>query len=245
MYIPELTMPQFEQGLLRTRSVLVPIGATEEHGQHLPLDTDTLQAIAVARKLAEKRPLFVAPPVHYGVCRSTYDHPGTLSIGTETLKRLVVDIGLALYRQGLRQLVFLTGHAGGTHGAALIDAGETLLNQCPEAQIAVLTEYQLAAERGRELIETAGDSHAGEIETSRILHTHPHLVNGTSAEEYPTFPSGILVRNKRHYWPGGVWGNPAKATARKGAQIEALVVDALEKVVETLEQLAEGSDGTP
>ena len=85
-------------------------------------------------------------------------------------------------------------------------------------------------------METPGDAHAGEIETSRIMHSHPHLVQGSSPEEYPSFPVGILVRDKRRYWPGGVWGNPARATAEKGAKIEELVVARVVELVQLLEE---------
>ncbi len=237
MIIAEMTMTEFAAGLRRTRTVFIPFGAVEEHGPHLPLSTDTMQAEAVGKKLAQRKPVFVAPAVPYGVCRSTSAHPGTLSITTETLKALTLDIVTALYRQGLRNFILLTGHAGGTHGAALIDAGEVLLARFADLNIAVLTEYQLAAQQGRAIIETPDDSHAGEIETSRILHMHPDLVKGSALEEYPDFPNGILVRDKRRYWPGGVWGDPTKATAQKGAHIEEAVVDALERVVEELEAL--------
>ncbi|HKK02023.1 MAG TPA: creatininase family protein, partial [Desulfuromonadales bacterium] len=197
-------MSEFSEGLTRCRTVFIPFGSTEEHGSHLPLSTDTLQAAAVGRELARRRPLFVAPAVPYGVCRSTANHPGTLSITTATLRALTIDIVTALYRQGLRNLILLTGHAGGTHTSALIDAGEELLNRHSELRIAVLTEYMLAERAGRGLIETPDDSHAGEIETSRILHSHPRLIKGTGQPEYPSFPNGILVRDKQRYWPGGV-----------------------------------------
>jgi len=100
-----------------------------------------------------------------------------------------------------------------------------------------LTEYMLASTEGRAIIETAGDSHAGEIETSRILHSHPHLVKGSGKREFPTFPSGILVRNKRNFWPGGVWGDPTLASAEKGARLETLVVEALDRLVTQLEEI--------
>ena len=169
------------------------------------------------------------------MCRSTADHPGTLSIATATLRALAIDIVAALQRQGLRNFILLTGHAGGTHTSALIDAGEELLTRYPESRVAVLTEYMLAAKAGRGLIETPDDAHAGEIETSRLLHSHPHLVKGKGQAESPTFPVGILVRDKRRYWPGGVWGAPAKATAEKGARLEDLVVEALGALVDRLE----------
>ena len=235
MIIESMTMPEFEAGLQQTRTLLIPFGSVEEHGQHLPLSTDTLQACEVGRRAAELVPLFVAPPIHYGNCRSTSQHPGTLSISTTTLKALLKDIVHAGHRQGLLNFIVLSGHAGKAHCLALQDAGEELLLELPEIRMAVVTEYDLAAREGRGLIETPNDSHAGEIETSRILHSHPQLVQGTSPEEYPTFPTGILVRDKRRYWPGGVWGNPAKGTAAKGAALEKLVVRKIVELVRELE----------
>ncbi|MCM2263582.1 MAG: creatininase family protein [Desulfuromonadales bacterium] len=236
MLIEEITMPEFIAGLAETQTVLIPFGATEEHGPHLPLGTDTFEAADVCRLLAGQRKVFVAPAVPYGVCRSTGDHPGTISLTTETLKALAIDLVRSLYRQGLRNVVILSGHAGGTHNAALLDAGEVLLRELPELRIAVASEYALAFEAGKGLIETPGDSHAGEIETSRMLATRPRMVKGTAAAERSCFPAFILVRDKRRCWPGGVAGDPAKASAEKGRQLEALVVSALGRLVEELEE---------
>lgn len=235
MIIENLTMCEFEEGLKKTRTALIPFGSTEEHGGHLPLCTDTLQAFEVGRKLAQRRPIFIAPPIPYGVCRSTSEHPGTISITTATLKGLALDIVASLRGQGLRNFILITGHAGGTHTSALIDAGEELLRRFEDIRIAVLTEYMLASREGRGIIETEDDSHAGEIETSRLLHSHPHLVKGEGRREYPTFPNGILVRNKRKFWKNGVWGDPTLASAEKGARLEDAVVGALEGLVGQLE----------
>lgn len=235
MIIEEMTMPEFEDGLNRTRTVLIPFGSVEEHGPHLPLSTDTLEACEVAKKTAQLTPLFVAPPIHYGNCRSTSCHPGTISISTATLKVLFRDIVHSLYSHGLRTFIALTGHAGGAHCIALQEAGEEMLLSYPDAEFAVVTEYHLARDEGKGIIETPGDAHAGEIETSRILHSHPHLVRGSAPREFPTFPAGILVRDKRRYWPGGVWGDPTKATAEKGALLEELVVKKLVELVQSLE----------
>ncbi len=243
MIIEDLTMPEFQEGLERTRTVYLPFGSVEEHGLHLPLSTDTIQAYEVGKKAALQIPLFVAPAIPYGNCRSTSCHPGTISIRTETLKMLLKDIVRSLERQGLRNFIVLTGHAGGAHRLALQDAGEELLAELPLIRIAVVTEYDLAMREGRSIIETAEDAHAGEIETSRILHSHPELVKGSSPEEYPCFPVGILVRNKRAFWPGGVWGDPAKGTAEKGRLLEELVVAKVVALVQALEEFEEVSCG--
>ena len=241
MLIEEMTMDEFAAGLQLTRTVLIPFGATEQHGSHLPLNTDTLEAFEVGRKLGQRRHIFIAPAVPYGVCRSTANHPGTISLTTATLRALAIDLVSSLYRQGLRNFILLTGHAGGTHTSTLIDAGEELLQRFEDIRVAVLTEYMLAAREGRGIIETQDDSHAGEIETSRILHSHPHLVKGQGVREYPTFPVGMLVRDKRACWPGGVWGDPTKATAEKGARLEEAVVAALDRMVTELEWAEPGS----
>lgn len=239
MIIEEMTSPEFLRGLEQTRTVLVPIGATEQHGPHLPLGTDTFQAVDVCRRLAERRPVFVAPAIPYGVCRSGGDHPGTIGIATATLKILLLDLVESLYRQGLRHFVILSGHAGGTHNAALLDTGEQALARLPEARIAVLSEYDLVSEAAAELVETEGDSHAGEIETSRMLATRPEMVKGGAEPETPDFPRHILVRNKPRYWSNGVWGDPGRASAAKGRQIEDRVVAALARLVDELEAFRE------
>jgi creatinine amidohydrolase len=229
MIIEEMTMGDFEEGLKLTRTVYIPFGSVEEHGYHLPLSTDTIQAYEVGKRASKIIPLFVAPPVHYGCCRSTSRHPGTISITTATVKSLLKDIVRSFHSHGMQNFIVLTGHAGGSHRMALQDAGEELIAELSDIRMAVVTEYELAKDAGRYLVETAGDAHAGEIETSRIMHSHPHLVVGTGEREFPTFPMGILVRNKRKYWPNGVWGDPTKASVEKGAKLEALVVA---KVVE-------------
>jgi creatinine amidohydrolase len=239
MLLEEMTMGEFEAGLRVTRTILIPFGSTEEHGYHLPLSTDTIQAYEVGKKASAIVPLFVAPPVHYGCCRSTSCHPGTISITTHTLKLLLKDIVRSCRSQGLKNFIVLTGHAGGSHRMALLDAGEELISEFMDIKMAVVTEFDLASKAARSIVETDGDCHAGEIETSRIMYTHPHLIKGEGIKEYPAFPEGLLVRNKRRFWNGGVWGDPTKASAGKGKQIEDLVVRRIITLVNEIEQFNE------
>ncbi len=235
MIIEEMTMAEFADALKLTRTVYIPFGSVEEHGNHLPLSTDTIQAYEVGKKAARRVPLFVAPPIHYGNCRSTSCHPGTISISTSTLKGLLKDLVRSFRAQGLKNFIVLSGHAGGAHCMALQDAGEELIVEFCDITIAVVTEYDLAKDAGKEIIVTPGDAHAGEIETSRLMHSHPHLIKGRGEREFPRFPRGILVRNKQKFWPNGVWGDPTQATPEKGRQLEELVV---EKIVELTSRMA-------
>ena len=97
----------------------------------------------------------------------------------------------------------------------------------------------LGTEAWRDILETPGDSHAGEVETSVMLHLHPQWVQGTAPEEYPTFPKHILVRNKRAFWPGGVWGNPATASSEKGRLLLERATQVLVDLVVKLENWSE------
>jgi len=227
LLIAEMTMPEFSAGLKQTRTIFLPFGSTEEHGAHLPLDTDTMQVYAVVRQAAKLQPAFVAPPLHYGICRSTSAHPGTIGISPDTLRALIRDLVCGYYEQGLRNFILISGHAGKTHIGALIEVGEEMLKRFADLRVAIINEYDFCCRAGREIIVTEGDSHAGEVETARIMHLHPELVRGTSPCEFPDFPEFILVRNKTAYWPGGVWGDPAAADPDKGAELCRLSAAAL------------------
>lgn len=239
MLMWELTMPEFEAALARTTTVIVPFGSLEEHGPHLPLSTDTFHAEEVARRAAAVYPLLVAPPIHYGLCRSTSEHPGTISISGNTLKALALDVGRELCRQGCRQVILLTGHAGGTHMAALLEAGEQLLRELPDIKVAVVNVLDLLGEalkQAPDLVQTPGDAHAGEVETALMLAVHPDLVSGTAPAEWPAFPKFILARRKRKFWPGGVWGNPGAGTREQGEKILHYEVNLLVELVKILER---------
>jgi creatinine amidohydrolase len=240
MLMSQMTMPEFESALAKTTTVIVPFGSLEEHGPHLPLSTDTWHAQEVARRAAAHYPMLVAPPVHYGLCRSTSEHPGTISISGSTIKALTLDLGREFYRQGCRQLILLTGHAGGIHLAALLEAGEQLLRELPEIKVAVVNVLDLLREALREapeLVSTPGDSHAGEVETAIMLAISPDSVSGTAPAEWPNFPKYILSRQKRKFWPGGVWGDPGAATREKGEKIIDNEVSFLVKLAKALERL--------
>jgi creatinine amidohydrolase len=88
-----------------------------------------------------------------------------------------------------------------------------------------------------DLVHTRGDSHAGEVETAIMMAAYPHLVQGTAPEEWPSFPKYVLVRDKRRYWPGGVWGNPGPATAAQGEAILEAEAARLDRLISTLEEL--------
>ncbi|MBI5343884.1 MAG: creatininase family protein [Deltaproteobacteria bacterium] len=237
MILGELTMEEFKRALKKTKTLIVPFGAVEAHGRHLPLDTDTRIMREVAEKASQRAGVFTAPPVQYGVCTSTGAHPGTIGITCESLRMLVKDIVRDGCRKGLRNFILISGHGGGLHVSALREAGEALIREMEGIKIAALSVYELIGKEVRDISETKDDSHAGEVETSLMLYLAPELVKGRSKEEYPRLPRPVIARDKMKYWPGAVWGNPAKASKEKGEKMFGIMVD---KVVLLIREAAPG-----
>jgi len=216
MLMERLTLYEVEALASKEVPVLIPFGSVEEHGPHLPLATDVYTIYRLAEMTSREIPILVAPPVYYGLCRSTAEHPGTISLRGTTLRALTLDLLSSFYRQGFRRFLLLSGHAGGTHMAFILDAAETFLAEHPEVSLAVASIIDLLKDCALDLIETPEDSHAGEWETSLIQYFYPDLVKGQGQAEYPKFPKFRVVGNKRRYWPAGVWGDPGKASREKG-----------------------------
>ena len=237
MILNEMTMTEFSEYLTETRTLILPYGTVEAHGGHLPLNTDTLIMERVAARAAEEAPAFVAPPIHYGVCTSTGEHPGSIGITPETLRRVTMDIVKDGAGRGLKNFILISGHGGGIHVSAMREAGEVLTAEMDGINVAPCSIYDILPRDAFSMIETERDSHAGEGETSLVMHLAPDLVKGTSPEEYPEIPKPIQVREKVRYWPGAVWGDPGKGTEAKGRELFEVMVESLAALIRKMEGL--------
>ncbi|HHL40351.1 MAG TPA: creatininase family protein [Deltaproteobacteria bacterium] len=235
MIVNDATMKEFSAGLSACRTLAVPYGTVEAHGPHLPLGTDTLIICEVLAAAAKRVPMAVAPPVNYGVCTSTGPHAGTIGISPSTLRRLTADIVGDGHAKGFRNFLLISGHGGGLHCAAMKEAAEGLLRELEGALFSALCIYDLVHDEAARIAETENDSHAGEIETSLVMHLRPDLVKGTAAEQYPSLPKPYMVRDKVAYWPGAVWGDPSKASAEKGERLFSVMVGKVAALVEGFE----------
>lgn len=233
--VEDITMNEFKKYLKGTKTIVFPFGTMEEHGNHLPLNTDSLIIKEALKTASKKRRFFLAPIINYGVCTTTRDHPGTISISADTLRKLSYDLVKETYNKGLRNFLLISGHGGSIHDAALKESAETLVRKLKGVKIAVFCPYDLLWKELGKIAETPNDSHAGEIETSLVLYLSRGLVKGRSKEEYPKIPKPVIVRDKTKYWPGGVWGNPKKASPEKGRKAFKLIVDKIIEVIDMVE----------
>lgn len=235
MLIEAITSYEFKDAKKEIKTVIIPVGSIEAHGPHLPLATDLYTIYEICKKLSERIKVFVAPPVYYGLCRSTHPLPGTISLKGEVLKALILNIISEFYRHDLKNFLILSGHAGGTHTAYLVDAAETFIEAHPDTKFLVANICQLLKNVFRELNIPESDSHAGEWETSLILYLKPDLVKNGAFEDYPKFPKFRVVAEKQKYWLTGIWGNPLKASFEKGKIMTEKLIKILKTEIEKLE----------
>jgi creatinine amidohydrolase len=194
-------------------TLLVPVGSTEQHGPHLPLDTDARVAAAVAVRAAGAG-LLVAPPVAYGASGEHEGFPGTVSIGHEALRLLLLELGRSAARWAGR-LLFVNGHGGNV--PTLVEAVRLLRYEGRDAA-------WFACSPG-------GDAHAGRTETSLLLALAPGLVGPDRAAGNPAALGELLPAMRAGgvaaVSPNGVLGDPAGASAEEGERLLTWMTDAL------------------
>lgn len=225
----ELNWPDMPAAVARHPVALLPIGAIEEHGPHLPLGTDWYVAESLAAMVATSAELLLLPALPYGQVWSLEHFPGSLSIHDETLSAVLREIISGLARTGVRGVVLLNAHLG---NAAAIKTTLRTLTDDTTMQALGLT-YPGLAQVEREVAETKRSHpsimHADELETSVMLALHPERVAmDRAAAEYPEYPEDFDAAAIRWHEisKSGVFGDPTAATAAKGDRIVAHVVDA-------------------
>ena len=214
----ELRRSEFEKALKADAIVIIPVGSTEQHGNHLPVDTDTNCCFTIAQRAAhsiDEFPILVLPPIWTGYSPHHMDYPGTITLRYHTFVELLTQVAASVHAHGFTKILFLNGHGG-------------------NSAIVAAMRFKLAAEEGMsavtynywdippvpEVMKTVSESdkgfigHAAEIETSLQLYLQPELVD-----------MGVGV------WVPGLWGDPSTATREKGERIVEAAVKALVKIL--------------
>lgn len=207
---------------------VLPVGSFEQHGPYLPLATDTLVACAIAREIAAAYPVHLLPPVTISCSHEHAAWPGTVSISSVTLHAMVKDIAESLRRSGVEALVLVNGHGGNYVLGNVVQ--ESAGSGVRMALFPALEDWEAARERAGVRTSLLSDMHAGEIETSILLHCHPELVR----PGYET--TDFIADDRRHlltlgmsaYTESGVVGRPSLASAEKGKQLLATLADSFD-----------------
>ncbi|ROS38904.1 creatininase family protein [Amycolatopsis thermoflava] len=226
-----LTAPETAEVVQATDAVIIPVGATEQHGQHMALCVDTEVTTHVALGVSALTGVPVVPALQYGVSGSHGGLPGTIALRPETMIALVEDVIDSLYRCGFRQFILLNGHTW--NGGALDVSAEKLRTRYDDARVrylAYVTMYPGSEVDGR---VTYGRAlmHANFFETSLMLHIDPdavhmeRVVSLTDVDSFWDYRTDQVSRS-------GVWGREIdQATAEHGAAETARCIETTARAV--------------
>lgn len=202
------------------RLAILPIGSVEQHGPHLPVGTDWYIATALGQAVAGITGGFLLPALPVSTCREHMGKQGSVWMDPDTFYRMLTDLLMSLKEQGFCRAAVLQCHGG-------IFALPPVIRQVNATQnpdfmvmnVDMCTLFGRLAAEG--VVETTTELHAGEIETSLMLHIAPHTVHMDRAVDcVPAVPRAYLGYGSIfRASPAGVWGEPTKATAQKGARI--------------------------
>ena len=197
---------------------VLPVGAFEQHGPHLPLGTDTLIACAIATAITEHHNVFQLPPVTFCCSHEHATYPGTVSISATTLAAVIADITQSLTQQAIHGLIVVNAHGG---NAVLTN----VVQQANQPASPITVRLYPSREDWTEARAAAGitssshdDMHAGELETSILLATYPrYLRDGWASTDHSATDRRYLTTvGIGAYTATGVIGYPSRATQAKG-----------------------------
>ena len=250
VFLGEMTNPEVEDFLRAHHTVIVPTGATEQHGPHGPLLTDVLIPQEVARRAAPRLGAVVAPPINYALSYPHVGFTGLVHISIPTFMALVEDLCASFAAVGFKRIIFLNGHYDNTYAIAYACANAA--GRMPADARAFPINYWdgLTAEESAEFFGGDKGLHANAAETSAVLAINPDLVDMARANaELPPFPKYTIANAGAVHTafffsrPGsvhaatrsGTWGDARLSTAELGERYLEAGVRSTIAVVENIE----------
>lgn len=236
MFLGDCNQREADQALQGNTVALLPLGAVEVHGNHLPLLTDLYLAEGVCRLVSKRMEHCVTlPGMPYGQIWSLRDKKGCMSISDPTLTALLSEIGRSLHRQGVKRFAVVNGHVGNVN--AIKAAQRVLYDEC-DLKMFAFTYPGVGPAQQRVLTTRRPHGtyfHACEIETSYMLYLRPDKVDMSQAIcQYPVFPEtfDVLPTPWSTVMDTAVMGDATAATAEKGKAMIGAVVETIVRLLE-------------
>jgi len=239
--IAKATWPEAEKAFKEKKLVIIPLGAMEEHGYHLPLATDTILAEFIGRVVAERLDSILMPAVNYGYVLLARNFPGSIQLKESTLNAFFNDVCRELYRQGVRRVVVINQHL--PNASILRTLSQRLWDEIGLRLLCVTLPG--ISEIAKEVCESRqwhpAIIHSEEIETSLMLAVEPKLVRLEKAvKEYPPVPKSLdsLPIPWKEFSKSGAFGDPTIATGEKGHKILKRLIDNIVEIIISSEKEA-------
>jgi len=250
VFLGEMTNPEVEAFLSTHHTVIIPTGATEQHGPHGPLLTDVLIPQEIARRIAPKIGALVAPPINYALSYPHVGFTGLVQVRISTFMALIEDLCASFAASGFKRIIFLNGHYDNTYAIAYgcAAAAEKLTRDVKAFPVNYWDA--LTAEEIDEWSGLKNGLHANRAETSAVLAINPDLVDMERANaEFPPFPNYTINTGPVHtaffftspgsvHWAtkSGTWGDARESTAEAGERYLEAGVRSTLAVLNNIEQ---------
>ena len=250
VFLGEMTNPEVEAFLSTRHTVIIPTGATEQHGPHGPLLTDVLIPQEIARRIAPTIGAVVAPPINYALSYPHVGFTGLVQVRISTFMALIEDLCVSFATAGFKRIIFLNGHYDNTYAIAYgcAAAAEKLARD-----VKAFPVNYWDALTPQEIDEWSGlknGLHANRAETSAVLAINPDLVDMERANaEFPPFPNYTVSTGPVHtaffftspgsvHWAtkSGTWGDARESTAEAGERYLEAGVRSTLAVLDNIEQ---------
>jgi len=247
--LQELTWEEAKARAAEGATILFPAGAIEQHGPHLPMETDSRLVWEVARRaaeqLADRVNILLSPPLYFGYSTHHRDFPGTMTLSGPTYMAVLLELCESLMRNGFRRIFILNGHGGNSDPIAM--ALRALRDRHDDVMLGTAAYWGIAAKALSRVRESAtgGMSHACELETSLMWHLRPELVKPERFQkritvwQHPLLRDDLLdagsVKLALHFpdvTPPGFQGDPTLASQEKGERFLGLIVDEVVRLLE-------------
>ncbi|MBS7652455.1 creatininase family protein [Candidatus Bathyarchaeota archaeon] len=243
----KLTWPEVEAYLKENDLIILPVGSTEQHGRHMAEDNDTFTALEVAKRVAEKTGVLVAPAIPFGYSTHHMRFPGTITLTFETLVRVYKEVCKSLLHHGFKKIVIFNGHGGNSNPIA------QAIREIREETGAIIHSLMVfPMERGfgsasLKILEQEGGGHACELETSIGLYLGQRILFNKaekwkpprSQREFERKYQGKVVtaRNFDEITESGSLGEPTIATKEKGEKLVETMVEEISVFIEELKKV--------
>ena len=250
VFLGEMTNVEVEAYLEQHHTVIIPTGATEQHGPHAPLLTDVLIPQEVARRVAPRINAVVAPPINYALSYPHVGFVGLVHIRIPTFMSLIEDLCVSFASAGFKRIVFLNGHYDNTYAIAYACANAA--DKLSKDVKAFPINYWdgMTPEESAQYFSLEKGLHANAAETSAILAINPSLVDLERANaEFPPFPKFTVNSAPVHtaffftapgsvYWAtkSGTWGDATQSTAEIGERYIEIGVKSTLAVLDNIER---------
>jgi creatinine amidohydrolase len=255
----KLSWPEIDAAVEEEMMVVIPVGSTEDHGHHLPLDVDQVLPETICETaLCDRDDALLFQTIPHGYLPHHMDYPGGITIGWETFVNYLIDVGVSLCHHGFERLLFVNGHGSNHH--LVEQATRQICLQYPGARAAMLSWWEIAElrEAAAELRDEgpAGSAHAGELETSLYLHVAGEYVDMEAATRDLTHPESAYFHTEdlagerapgqstaatmMPWWSTvsetGVRGDATVATAEKGEQFVEAAAEGLNELLDAFRE---------